>query len=291
VFALNNRSQSLALTLGGPAEIEMTAPYASGSLAEPVEYSVCPRTVSFTSPDDKTVACLDFQPNPSATAPVSFDVCDPSATAAYWFYNASAYPTPPSPIWAGTSTETLLEIASIQTAFDFDAPLMVLLYSSKSGVQPPQSFVDYRNIFRLTSPSRSVVPVALNSDGRMSLTKTEVDNFPADPDELDCGYDNWDVSLLPVGTNTNTNLNAATQTTLLLSYASLVVYEQCYRAVWGFPELVGLSGGALGIVIIATWLLIWIIRFIIHKKCPKYELIEETPLTATPAPERPSSAV
>jgi len=212
-------------------------------------YTVCPRTVTWPTPDGKTVSCVDFPPAPAfslAYTQNNPDICPDNNPTAFWYKNDTSVPDPAVAVWTATNLGNGMYIGFNSMGIQ-NEPYMVLMYSANTRLQPPTSFVQYAAMFPLTNFFLAHLP--LMSYSAVNVDKLITDNWPAD---TDCSYeaflsavDQFTISEPPPATTFRV-------ATILLGFDILEEVTTCHSPVLGGTDVLGIVGGGIALVLAVT---------------------------------------
>jgi len=211
-------------------------------------YSVCPRTVAFPTPDGKMVQCVDFPPHPVYSLAMTNNnpiTCPDVNPQAFWYKANTNVPDPQVAVWTATSLGNGMYIGFNSVGI-LNEPYMVLLYSSKTRLQPPTNFQEYAQIFPLTNFFLAHLP--LMSYSAVNIDKLITDNWPVDSD---CSYeaflsavDQFSINSEPASTDR--------VATILLGFDILEEVTTCHSPVVSGTDVLGIVGGGIALVLAVT---------------------------------------
>jgi len=212
-------------------------------------YTVCPRVVSFMTTDGKSVQCVDFPPHPVYSLEATQnnpDGCPEPNPTAFWYKANVNVPDPDVAVWTATNLGNGMYIGFSSMGI-VNEPYMVLLYSDKTRLQPPQTFQDYATMFALTDFFMAHLP--LMSYSAVNVDKLITDNWPFDNN---CVYeaflsavDQFTISTPPSGTTFRV-------ATILLGFDILEEVTTCHSPVLTGTDVLGIVGGGVALVLAVT---------------------------------------
>jgi len=216
----------------------------------PTGYGVCPRIQQWTTPDGKTVQCVDYQPNPVYSAANSLnnplECPQNNFQSAFWFTDNTTVVDPSTvAVWTANNLGNGLYIGFRSMSLT-DEPFMVLLYSAKTRLQPPQNFQEYSELFSLTNFFLAHLP--LQSYSAMNIDKLITDNWPQDNN---CVYEAFLSAVDPFSTHPDPPTSER-QATILLGFDILEEVTTCHSPVLQGTDVLGILGGGVALVLAVT---------------------------------------
>jgi len=229
-------------------------------------YYVCPAVVSFTSPSNTVVKCVEFTQNPTYNADLFTNMCDGAATTAQWSAAAVTQPANPASInpWKTITADTVLEIAALRTDANYNYPVVALLYSDDgtSNFKRPKDFTDYRKMFSVSVTERVLIPLMATTN--LYVKKYIRDDYPKATDcnieDYETQQDNWGYAAPDCA---DQSAICETGGTIFLTYDSLAVTTTCHltKHPLVFGDVLGIVGGGIAIVLAVTLFLSKIISW------------------------------
>jgi hypothetical protein len=228
-------------------------------------YLVCPKLVTYTS-GTYSVTCLNFIQNPVEGSKSEELSCSSPSSQGKWVapsddrYN----------IWSAVKpTSSILATINVVNASKPYIAMLALLYSDKSVRSFPKTFDEYVNTFTMTA---ALPEIPYSSQTRILMMKQVRDQYPSN---TDCSYDYFEdrtattefSSSTPTPTPSNsTDPSNDTElyspaSTVSLAYDTLDEESICHRALLSAPDVIGIIGGAIAIVVASTWFLSLILRY------------------------------
>lgn len=215
-------------------------------------YSVCPTLQVYSKPP-YSVTCLNFVQSPTKKEATELFCNSADDQGKY----ATASPSANFPVWAANKATSSVRIeTSLVNASSPLHPMLALFYSSKSLKSFPQSFDDYVNAFTVTS---SAIDIPLSSETRILITKEVRDKYPSN---TDCSYDSYPASNSVFYQGTiDPSSNSTGASTISIAYDTMDEETLCHRPVLTPPDVIGIIGGAIAMVVAATLFLSWLVRY------------------------------
>jgi len=211
-------------------------------------YMVCPRTVTFDTPDGKYVSCVDFPQDPVFSMEATMDnpfTCPDNNPQAFWYKTNMNVPDPVVAVWTATSVGNGMYIGFNSMGIS-NEPFMLLLYSPSTRFQPPVTFTDYANLFPLTNFFLAHLP--LEAYSALNVNKLITDKWPSD---TNCVYDTFVAAIdqFTISAPPPTNERV---TTILMGFDLLEEVQTCHSPVLQGTDVLGILGGGIALVLAVT---------------------------------------